>query len=142
ERPHRVGALLLDLLLDRDGDPRGDLALHAGHARALAGRRGRRRRLFLDRFRGDGLFGGLVGELQGLGRQAGVGVFLDEGLFLVGADLFRGDDEVLFLPALAADRGELGGGVGEGRRLLADVEVQDGLVGRLGGRRRGGDDRG
>jgi hypothetical protein len=83
---------------------------------------------------GDGLLGGLVGELQGLGRQAGVGVFLDEGLFLVGADLFRGDDEVLFLPALAADRGELGGGVGEGRRLLADVEVQDRLVRGLGGR--------
>ena len=138
-----MGALLLDLLLDRDGDPRGDLALHAGHARALTGRRGRRRRLFLDRFRGDGLFGGLVGELQGLSRQAGIRVFLDERLFLVRADLFRGDDQVLFLaPALAADRGELGGRVGEGGRLRADVQVQDRLVRGLGGGGGREDDRG
>src|SRR4029079_12797057 len=80
QRPHRVGALLLDLLLDRHGDPGGDLALDAGHAAALAGRRGGRPRLFLDRFGRDGLFGRLIVQLEGLRREARVGVLFDEGL--------------------------------------------------------------
>src|SRR6185295_1036105 len=143
QRPHRVGALLLDLLLDGDRDPGRHLAVDARHARALARRRGRRRRLFLDGFRRDGLLGGLVGELQGLGRQAGIGVFLDERLFLVRADFLGGDDQVLFLATtLAADRRQLGGRVGEGGRLLADVEVQDRLVRGLGGGGGREDDRG
>ena len=136
-----MGALLLDLLLDGDGDAGADALLHSRHARPLARSRGGSDFL-LDRLRLHRLLGArLVGQLERLGRQAGVGVLLDEGLLFLLGHFLGGNDQVLLLP-LASDRGKLGGGVGKGRRLLADVEVEDRLVGRLRARGRREDDRG